>query len=334
MTDTAPASGPDTLLYLTRADLEGLGLTARDMTGALARLIAGLPTGEAINTPKRAINFEDGRLIMSMLAFGPAAEDPAEPPRFATKSLGLSPGNAALGLPSIGALICLHDGRTGLPIAVMDGDWITGVRTAALSALAALHLARPDSAILSLIGAGVQARTHLALFSELFPLKEVRLLGRGRPNLERVAAEARALGLVVCEPGGPEAMLDGADLVVSSATPSPELPRFLDPARLAPGAFASMVELARAWQVDRLEGHARAFIDDRAQEAEMPDPLLPEAAICGDLADLVTGKVAGRKNTAERLVFAFRGLALGDLALAGLCHDRARAAGVGMRLPR
>ncbi|SDX95457.1 ornithine cyclodeaminase [Albimonas donghaensis] len=333
MTD-APDLPADTLLYLTRADLEGLGLTARDMTGALSRLVGALPTGEAVNTPKRAINFPDGRLYMSMLAYGPAGAAEAPPTRLATKSLGLAPANAARGIPTISALICLHDAETGRPVAVMDGDWITGVRTAALSALAALHLARPDSRILSLIGTGVQARTHLALFSELFPLEEVRLLGRGRPNLEKVAADARALGLSVSEPGGPEAMLDGADLVVSSATPSPELPRFLDPDRLATGAFASMVELARAWRVDRLEGRARTFVDDRAQEAEMPDPLVPAAAISGDLSDLVTGKVAGRADDAERLAFAFRGLALGDLALAGLCFDRAVAAGVGLSLPR
>ncbi|MEE3098642.1 MAG: ornithine cyclodeaminase family protein [Pseudomonadota bacterium] len=333
MTDAADIP-PDALLYLTRADLQGLGLTARDMTDALARLVAALPSGAAVNTPKRAINFPDGRLYLSLLAVGPGGAAAAPPLRLATKSLGLAPENAARGIPTISALICLHDAATGRPVAVMDGDWITGVRTAALSALAALHLARPDSAVLSLVGTGVQARTHLALFSELFPLREVRLLGRGRPNLEKVAADARALGLAVYEPGGPEAMLDGADIVVSSATPSPELPRFLDPDRLAPGAFASMVELARAWQVDRLAGRARTFVDDRAQEAEMPDPLVPAEAISGDLSDLVTGEVPGRQGPEERLAFAFRGLALGDLALAGLCFDRAVAAGVGISLPR
>ena len=316
------------LLYLTRADVEGLGVTAREMTGMLSRLLKGLRSGASVNTPKRAINREDGRLYMSMLA---ASDDP---PRFATKSLGLSPANAAKGLPSIGALICLHDSATGAPIAVMDGDWITGVRTAALSALAAQHLARPDAQVLSLIGTGVQGSCHLQLFSELFPLTTVRILGRGRANIEKLAAEAHALGLATEEPGSAQAAVEGADLVVSSVTPTPELPRFLDPAWLAEGAFVSMVELARAWQVDRLAGRARVFTDDREQERQMADPLLEFSLIEGDLAGLASGETPGRREASETIAFAFRGLAMGDLALAALCHEKALAAGVGTRLPR
>lgn len=316
------------LLYLARADLEGLGLTARDMTGMLARLLRGIPTGASINTPKRAINRPDGRLYMSMLA---ASDDP---PRFATKSLGLSPFNAEEGLPSIGALICLHDSATGLPIAVMDGDWITGVRTAALSALAAEHLARRDAKTLALVGTGVQGSCHLALFAQMFPLETVRITGRGRANIEKLAAEARALGLEAVEVPDPRKAVEDADLVVSSVTPTPGMPRFLDPAWLAPGAFVSMVELARAWQVDRLEGRARVFTDDCDQERQMEDPLLEFSLIEGDLAGLARGEAKGRLNAQEVTAFAFRGLAMGDLALAALCHERAVAAGAGIKLPR
>lgn len=316
------------LLYLTRAELEGLGLGAREMTGRLAHLLREAAAGRARNTAKRAVNREDGRLYMSMLA---TADDP---PRFAVKSLGLSPGNAARGLPSIGALICLHDSVTGQPLAVMDGDWITGVRTAALSAMAAEALARPEAAAIAFLGAGVQARCHLELFAQLFPLAEARLLGRGRANLDALGAQARALGLRVVEPADAEAAVRGADIVVSSVTPTPELPRFLDPAWLAPGAFVTAVELARAWQVDRLAGRARVILDDAAQEREMEDPLVPAEVIEGDLTGLATGAVPGRRDAAEVCFFAFRGLAMGDLALATLCHERAEAAGIGARLPR
>ncbi|MGM0583770.1 MAG: ornithine cyclodeaminase family protein [Pseudomonadota bacterium] len=316
------------LLYLTRAELEGLGLSAADMTGMLARLLRGRVSGETVNTPKRAINRPDGRLFMAMLS---CAEDP---PYMAIKSLGLSPSNADAGMPSIGALVCLHDSRTGHPLAVMDADWITGVRTAALSALAAQSLARSDSASIALIGTGVQGQCHLQLFSELFPLREVRLLGRGRPNLDRLGAQARELGLSVTETQDPREATEGADIVVTSVTPTPELPRFMDPAWLAPGAFATMVELARAWQVERLDGRARVFVDDREQEAQMEDPLLPYELIEGDLVDLATGKLDGRRDAQEVTAFAFRGLALGDLALGALCYERALEAGIGQRLPR
>jgi ornithine cyclodeaminase/alanine dehydrogenase len=316
------------LLYLARAELEGLGLTAQDMTGMLARLLRGRASGDTVNKPKSAINRPDGRLFMAMLS---SAEDP---PYMAIKCLGLSPANAEKGLPSIGALLSLHDSATGHPVALMDADWITGVRTAALSALAAQSLARPDSRSIALIGTGVQGQTHLELFSQLFPLEEVRLMGRGRANLDARAAQARALGLSVSETDDPREATEGADLVVTSVTPTPELPRFMDPAWLKPGAFATMVELARAWQVERLEGRARVFVDDREQEAAMEDPLLPYDLIEGDLVDLATERLPGRRTPEEVTAFAFRGLALGDLALGALCRERALAAGVGTRLPR
>lgn len=316
------------LLYLTRREVEGLGLTVRDMTGRLRKLLKGAAAGTARNTPKRAINRADGRLYMSMLA---SADDP---PRFATKSLGLSPANAERGLPSIGALICLHDSETGQPIAVMDGDWITGVRTAALSALAAEEMAREDAAVIAFVGAGVQARCHLELFAQMFPLAEVRILGRGRANIDRLAEMARGMELTVVEPADAEAGLRGADIVVSSVTPTPDLPRFLSPEWLSPGAFVTAVELARAWDVDRLAGRARVVVDDAAQEREMEDPLVPPALIAGDLAGLATGATPGRGSSTGVEFFAFRGLAMGDLALATLCAERAEAAGVGTRLPR
>ncbi len=179
----------------------------------------------------------------------------------------------------------------------------------------------------------MQARCHLELFSQMFPLRRVRLLGRGRPNLDRLTRMAEGLGLEVEETPEAQAATEGADIVISSTTPTPDLPRFLDPDWLAPGAFASMVELARAWRVDRLEGRARVFVDDLAQEREMEDPLVPYGIIEGDLASLALG-AEGRSNPTEVTAFAFRGLALGDLALAALCHERAVEAGVGARLAR
>ena len=106
------------------------------------------------------------------------------------------------------------------------------------------------------------------------------------------------------------------------------------PEWLSPGAFVTAVELARAWDVDRLAGRARVVVDDAAQEREMEDPLVPPELIAGDLAGLVTGATPGRSSAKGVEFFAFRGLAMGDLALATLCAERAEAAGVGTRLPR
>src|SRR5262245_65826622 len=83
-----------------------------------------------------------------------------DPPYMAVKSLLLNPRNPERGLPSINSLVTLLDGNTGVPLAVMDGNWITAVRTAGVSAVAAKRLARPDSSIAAFVGCGVQARTH------------------------------------------------------------------------------------------------------------------------------------------------------------------------------
>ncbi len=256
-----------------------------------------------------------------------------EPPFAAVKSVGLSPRNGARGLPSVGALITLFDSQTGLPLAVMDGDWITGVRTAALSALAAKYLARPESSAIAFIGCGVQARCHLDAFAEMFPLREVRAFGRGAASRDALCDKAVGMGLeAIASPTACEA-LEGADLVVTSVPDAPGFEPFLDAAWLATGAFASLTDLARAWLPDGFGALDRVVIDDAEQESRAARPMVEPSLVGGDLAELVTGRCPARRSPAERIVFVFRGIALGDLALAALAYRAARDRGLGQLLP-
>ncbi len=316
------------LLYLTRAEVAGLGITTCDIIGAIEGLLRGVAAGTAWNTPKAQILPGDGRLFMSMLA---ASEEPS---LMAVKSLGMNPANPARGLETIGGLITVFDGTSGLPLAIMDGDWITGVRTAGLSATAAHHLARKDAEILALVGCGLQARCHLEAFAQIFPLRRVRALGRGTANRDRLLDLARSMGLEAEAAVDAETAIRGADLVVSSVPHTGIKAPFLDPDWLVPGAFVAMTDLTKPWKREGLARLDRIVIDDVAQERAMGDPMVPTQQIAGDLKDLATGALAGRGNERERIAFAFRGLALGDLALASLCYLRALEAGVGARLPR
>jgi ornithine cyclodeaminase/alanine dehydrogenase len=109
---------------------------------------------------------------------------------------------------------------------------------------------------------------------------------------------------------------------------------FLDPDLLAPGSFVAMTDLTKPWKRDGLARLDRIVIDDAAQERAMGDPMVAPELIAGDLKDLATGRLQGRRSDGERIAFAFRGLALGDLALASLCYRKALAAGTGQRLER
>lgn len=318
----------ESLLYLTRADVAGLGITTKDIVATIEDLLRQVDGGMAWNTPKAQILPGGGRLFMSMLA---AASSPS---LMAVKSLGMNPANPQRGQETIGALITVFDGDSGLPLAVMDGDWITGVRTAGLSATAAHHLGRRDAATIAFIGAGLQARCHLESFAQLFPLKAVRVLGRGAANRDRLLALARGMGLeaVACEDA--DSVLEGADLVVSSVPHTGIAEPFVDPDRLAPGSFVAMTDLTRPWKRAGLARLDRIVIDDTAQERAMADPTIPPDLIAGDLKDLATGAIPGRRDEKERIAFAFRGLALGDLALAVLCYQRALEQGAGRQLER
>ena len=109
---------------------------------------------------------------------------------------------------------------------------------------------------------------------------------------------------------------------------------FMDARDLKPGAFVAMVDLARTWLPDSLEAIHRIIIDDRVQEATMSKPMVEPALVAGDLQDLVSGRVTGRVRAKERVAFVFRGMAIGDLALASLAFDTAHAKGSGCELPR
>ena len=206
----------------------------------------------------------------------------------------------------------------------MDGNWVTAVRTAGLSAVAAKRMARPESAVAAFVGCGVQAHSHLQAFAALFPLTEVRAFGRGRANIDALCQSARDMGLSALASNSARDAVDGADLVISSVTYSAKLEPFMDASWLKPGAFATITDLAAPWIADSLSRFDRIVIDDLEQEASMPNKLAAPELVAGDLSGLVLGEIAGRRADHERNAFIFRGHPLGDFALAALAYRKAR----------
>jgi ornithine cyclodeaminase/alanine dehydrogenase len=209
---------------------------------------------------------------------------------------------------------------------------VTAVRTAGLSTVAASRLARPDSAIAGFIGCGVQARSHLQAFAAMFPLREVRAFGRGNPNRDELCRIAEGMGLTALASPTARDAVQGADLVVSTVTVSPQLEPFLDARWLTPGACAVMVDLGASWLPEGMTAVDRIVIDDSEQEAAMPKPMVAPDLVAGDLCRLVSGAVAGRSSDAERTAFVSRGIGLADLALAALAYQRASTLSRGVLL--
>jgi ornithine cyclodeaminase/alanine dehydrogenase len=304
------------LLYLSEDVLEGLGVTTEDAVAAIEHLVKGHAQAKVWYAPKVVVQ-PDERYMMATMA---AADDP---PFLAVKSLVLNPRNSGRGLKQINALVTLLDSETGLPLAVIDGNWVTAVRTAALSAVAAKRLARPNASIAAFIGCGVQAQSHLKAFAALYPLRQIRAFGRGRANIDALCKSGQKLGLTaIASPSAKDAVTD-ADIVITTVTLSAELEPFVDAGWLKPGAFAAITDFAVPWKPDSIAKFERIIIDDLEQEASMESPLVKPGLVAGDLSGLVLGKVAGRGNDAERTAFIFRAHPLGDLALAALAYQKA-----------
>lgn len=308
-------------VYLSHSTLESLNLRTEDVVASIEHLLRGRSQSQVWNAPTAVITPPDGRYMMATLS---AADDP---PFLAVKALLLNPRNRERGLSDIHALVTLLDSNTGLPLAIMDGNWITAVRTAGLSAVAAKRLARPEASVAAFIGCGVQARSHLRAFAALFPLREIHAFGRGSANRDALCQVAQTMGLTAIASETARAAVHDADLVVTAVTLSPQLVPFLDARWLKPGVFATVTDLAASWLPEGMAAFDCVVIDDLEQEAHMPVPLVDPRLVVGDLTGLVQGDIPGRCSATERTAFVFRGLALGDLALAALAYQQRHRTG-------
>ncbi len=303
------------LTYLSDEDLEGLGIQTSEVADAIESALIAKADGKLHTSPKLAILPGDGRYAMSTLAVG-------DDGFIVTKQVTVCPDNPARGLPAINGAIMVLDGQTGLLRAVLGANWITAVRTAALSVVAARRLADPDAETVAFVGAGVQAHSHLAAFSEMFPLKNIRVFGRGKANTDKLCRRAQEMALNAETVTDAEDALRGADLVVTSITLDYSIEPFLDARWLKPTAFSTITDACVPWIPEGMTAFKSVIVDDRVQEKESDKPMLSYQQVTGDLTELVTGKIdaSGREKPAA---FAFRGISLGDYAAAVLAVSRA-----------
>lgn len=267
----------------------------------------------------------------SLLALMPVYRG-GERPAYAVKALCIVPDNAERGLDPHQGTVTLLDGITGRPLVILDAARLTAVRTAACSALATRVLARPGARVLTVIGAGHQARAHLRLLPAVHRYEEVRLAARSPDRARALAADTGARPF----PSVEEAVR-GADVVVTATSArQPVLRREW----LSPGAHVNAVGACfpDARELDAATVAASAFFVDRRQSAEHEagDYLLAlaEEAIGADhiraeLGEVLAGQRPGRTSAEEITVFESLGLAVEDLYAAEYAARRAEALGLG-----
>lgn len=320
-----------TFLYLSDADIAAVGLAPEVARAAIVAAFRAHHEKRTISKPKLSLELGSGHVFQSL---GSAWKDEG---MAANKWLGMAPVAAGSEVPGIDALIMLNDYASGRLLAVLDGNLITALRTAAMSAAAAQLLASSGSRSVGFIGCGLQARFHLFALKAVLPeLCEVKAFSRTRRSAATFIAAAAEEGFrgTICDSA--EAVVRGSDVIVTSVPMKAGFEPFLDPEWIADGAFVAAVDIARSWRPQTLRTLDIVAIDERAQQRASPliaADLGPDS-FDADLAELVAGAKPGRVDAAERAMFISRGFALADLAVAAKVFAAASAKSIGQRLPR
>jgi thiomorpholine-carboxylate dehydrogenase len=238
---------------------------------------------------------------------------PASGESMGIKMVTFYPGNAGTNLPTHMAVIALFDPKTGEPLALMDGRYITEMRTAAVSAVATDALAAPDAKVLALLGAGVQAKAHLEVLPHVRRFEEVRIWNHHREKAERFAKEhgIKAMDL--------EAAVRDADVIVT-ATSARE--PFLKGEWLKPGAQVNAVGAARPdWREldDAAMGNVVIVDSYEGARNEAGDVILSGVTPHAELGEILNGTKDVDPNTTT--IFKSLGMAVEDVAAARLVYN-------------
>jgi ornithine cyclodeaminase/alanine dehydrogenase len=246
------------------------------------------------------------------------------------------PGNYNLGLPYITGLLILNDPETGLPVAVMDCVWITAMRTGAATALSARYLARPESAVVGMLGCGVQGRTNVEALNVLFPIKKVMAYDVSSAAVDRYADEIGSrFNLEVVPVATPHEAVAGCDIVVTAGPILKKPHAAIQAGWLEEGAFASLVDFDSYWHADAMQETTKFCTDDTQQlrHYQQTGYFQQIPPLHADLGELVAGQKAGRETGSERTMTANLGLAIDDMAVAPILYRKAVEKGLGTWLP-
>jgi alanine dehydrogenase len=312
------------LLYLCRADVERL-LDVDAMLEALGKALVIFSSGITSVPPRIAARVPDLGLLGAMAGYVPGVA-------LEVKLVSVFPGNHSRGLPSHQGLIALFDENDGAPLALMDGGYITAIRTGGTAAVAARALAREDAKVLAILGAGVQGGSHLETFTRVRDFGEIRVASRDKGKASALAARHPNAHVA---PSFEDAVR-GAD-VVACCTDARE--PIIRREWLAPGVHVSSVGGTFGPELDpETLSAAKVFVEWRGAALNAPPAGAHElqgmdAESITEVGEVLAGTKAGRTSKDDMTVYKSTGHAVEDAATARLVYDRALAEGVGVSLP-
>ena len=254
------------------------------------------------------------------------------------KTFSFFEGNRAKGLPVTSSMVLLFDAQTGLPICVMEANWITALKTGASTAVTAKYLACPDSEVATIFGAGGLGRMHLLGLAEVFHLKEVRGVDLIPEVAARFAAEmGQETGLPIVILPSPETAVRDADIILTVTTGSAvnvKVPW------VKPGAFIARLGSYQEVALD-LFAKADKLVVDRWQYVSYRVPemiqLIKEGKlrredVYAEWPDIVSGRASGRESDDEIILYIALGIWGEYAAILPHVYRQAKELGLGREL--
>lgn len=320
------------VLLIRRKDIEGI-VSMREVIDAVEDAFRAKSLGEVQMPTKTYVTFSEGDFRV-MSAYMPGIE------MACVKIVSVHPKNPERHkLPTVIATIVLIDPETGKPLAIMDGTYITSMRTGAAGGVAARHLARRGSKVVGMVGAGVQARFQLLALNEVFEIEEVRVCARSMEECERFAKDMGHLGLNILAKDGVEDVVKGCDVLV---TTTPATRPVVKNEWVSEGMHINAIGADAAGKEElepEMLNRARVVVDDYEQACHFGEINVPVSRgifrreqIHAELGEVIVGRKPGRVSEDEIIVFDSTGLAIQDLAAAALFYRRAEELGLGCEI--
>jgi alanine dehydrogenase len=321
-------------LTLSQKALKQL-LTMNDVIDVVEQGFREYKTGTCTIPVRMAVGIEDHN---GMFLFMPAYVERRK--AFGTKVVSVFPGNLSRGLSTIQATYMLNDPTTGEFLALMEGGFLTAMRTGAASAVATKHLARKDAHVLGMIGGGGQAFFQAEGICAVRPIQRIVVYDTAVENAIRfVDQTSRSLGVRVQRVESPREVVIQSDILVTVTTSRKPV---FDGRDLRPGTHINAVG-AYTSEMRELDDvtvtRARIVVDTyEGCMAEAGDLLIPmregklsKESIWADLGEILLGQKPGRAQEDEITVFESVGFALEDVVTAHLAYERAQKNGAGLR---
>jgi ornithine cyclodeaminase/alanine dehydrogenase len=316
-------------LYLSQKDVVDVGLTMENAISIIEEVLREHGLQEFENPPKPGIHTLKGAFIHAMPGFLPRKQSAG------MKWVSGYSNNFQHRLPSIMGLIILNDPHTGQPLAVMDGGYITALRTAAASGVSAKYLAVKDASVLGIVGTGVQGRFHLLSLKEVLPgIKEIKIFDTNESILSEFISQAKEHGnLNIISCASAREVIEGTDVVVTATGHLEE--RVYKDGWVKEGALVLPVH-TRGWEKSMLDKADKFIVDDWQQFNNAlggtDGYYAPLPELYAELGQIVVGQKPGRENSTERIVNLNFGMAIHDVLMASHVLKRANARGLGMML--